>query len=220
MHCYCRVVVTKQMTPAPGTQPVEIVPASPSDAAGAAATLAEAFAGDAHVLGLLPRGEVTGSLTRLWRRIVHETFEAGGHVYLAVGEDRSRPEGVALWEAPESKVHLSQMLPGLLSYARVFRGRIADACITEFLTQRAHPRAPHWYLKALGTLPRAQGTGIGTRLLEDRLVAIDREHAGTYLEASTERLVPYYERFGFASRGPVPCRGTVPAVGMSRPPAV
>ena len=37
VHCYCRVVVTKQMTPAPGTQPVEIVPASPSDAAGAAA---------------------------------------------------------------------------------------------------------------------------------------------------------------------------------------
>ena len=198
--------------------PVEIVPAAPADISRAAATLAAAFSVDPHVLGLLPRGDVGRPLTTLWERIVRETFDAGGHAYLAVTAGRAEPLGVALWEAPGSKVTLSGMAPGLPAYLRVFRHRFPDAVVTEFLAHRAHPRAPHWYLKAVGTLPEAQGTGVGARLIRDRLAEVDRQHTGAYLEASTEVLVPYYERFGFRPRGPVPCRGTVSAVGMWRPP--
>lgn len=197
--------------------PVEIVQAAPSDIFRAAATLTAAFSVDPHVVGLLPRGDVGRPLTTLWERIVRETLDAGGHAYLAVTAGRTEPLGVALWEAPGSKVTLCGMAPGLLTYLRVFRNRFLDAAVTECLAHRAHPRAPHWYLKAVGTLPEAQGTGVGARLIRERLAEVDRQHVGAYLEASTEDLVPYYERFGFRSRGPVPCRGTVSAVGMWRP---
>ncbi|WP_423445448.1 GNAT family N-acetyltransferase [Kocuria sp. KSNUG] len=203
-------------------QPVpqlEIVPASRADTDRTAAVLAEAFATDPHVVGLLPHGDVLEALTLLWRRIIREAFAAGGHVYLAVRPGEERPLGAALWTAPGTKVSFPRMLPGVVSYARIFRTRFPDALATELLTQRAQPTSPHWYLKALATAPGAQGTGVGSRLLEDRLADIDRQHAGAYLEASTTDLVPYYERFGFRSRGPVACRGTVPAIGMWRPPA-
>lgn len=198
---------------------IEIVPASRADTERAVAVFAEAFATDPHVVGLLPHGDVLEALTLLWRRIVRETFAAGGHVYLAVSAGEDRPLGAALWDAPGTRVSFLRMLPGVVTYARIFRSRFPDALATEHLTQRAQPTSPHWYLKALATVPRAQGTGVGSRLLEDRLMGIDREHAGAYLEASTTELVPYYERFGFRSRGPIACRGTVPAIGMWRPPA-
>ena len=198
---------------------LEIVPASRADTEPAAAVLAEAFATDPHVVDLLPHGDVLEALTLLWRRVVRETFAAGGHVYLAVPPGEDRPLGAALWAAPGTRVSLSRMLPGVATYARIFRTRFPDALATEYLTQRAQPTSPHWYLKALATVPPAQGTGVGSRLLEDRLLEIDRQHAGAYLEASTTGLVPYYERFGFRSRGPIACRGTVPAIGMWRPPA-
>ncbi|MDO4919992.1 GNAT family N-acetyltransferase [Kocuria sp.] len=199
--------------------PFEIVRAVPGDTGRAAETLAAAFAVDPHVVGLLPHGDVDASLTRLWRRIVTETFQAGGHVYLALAPDRPEPLGVTLWEAPGSKVSLRGMLPGLSTYLRIFRTRFADAMTTEYLAHRAHPEAPHWYLKAVGTLPQARGAGVGDRLIRSRLAEVDREGTGAYLEASTEDLVPFYGRFGFERLGPVPCRGTVPAVGMWRPPA-
>ncbi|RLY91150.1 GNAT family N-acetyltransferase [Kocuria tytonicola] len=197
---------------------IEVVPAAPADTARAAATLGAAFAVDPHVVGLLPHGDVTASLTRMWERIVRETFGAGGHAYLAVRAGEQQPLGVALWEAPGSKVSLAGMIPGLLTYLRVFRHRVPDALITELLAHRAHPCAPHWYLKAVGTLPDVRGAGVGSLLIRDRLAAVDRQHVGAYLEASTADLVPYYERFGFRSRGPVPSRGTVDALGMWRPP--
>ncbi|WP_270259167.1 GNAT family N-acetyltransferase [Kocuria marina] len=199
-------------------QQIDILPAAAADTQRAAATLARAFSVDPHVVGLLPPGDVIGSLTVLWERIVRETLQAGGHAYLAERRGEEQPLGVALWEAPGSKVSIPRMLPGLLTYARVFRNRLPDALATEFLAHRQHPATPHWYLKAVGTLPDLQRTGVGSMLLNERLAHIDREHTGAYLEASTLDLVPFYSRFGFISRGPVPSRGTVPAIGMWRPP--
>lgn len=196
---------------------VDVVRASLQDVDTAADVLARAFSVDPHVVGLLPRGDVLRPLTRLWRRILRETLAAGGHAYLARRRGAREVLGVALWEGPGEKVSLRQMVPGLLSYLSVFRQRFPDALVTERLAHEAHPDAPHWYLKAVGTVPEVRGEGVGTVLLNDRLREVDGEHVETYLEASTQDLVPYYARFGFVSRGPVPCRGTVPAIGMVRP---
>ncbi|CAL8897484.1 N-acetyltransferase [Kocuria varians] len=201
------------------TDDYEIVRATAEDVGAASEVLAQAFSEDPHVIGMLPRGDVSRALLRLWRRILKETLSAGGHAYLAKRPGHPEILGVALWEAPGYKVSLRQMAPGLASYLGVFKHRLPDAAVSEYLAHEAHPHGPHWYLKALATAPEVRGEGVGTRLLAERLPVIDGEHAEAYLEASTESLVPYYSRFGFVSRGPVPCRGTVPAVGMLRPAA-
>ena len=109
--CYPRLVTETQSAHETTPGPVEIVPAAPSDLSRAAATLAAAFSVDPHVVGLLPRGDVGQPLTILWQRIVRETLDAGGHAYLAVTAGGAEPLGVALWEAPGSKVTLSEMAP-------------------------------------------------------------------------------------------------------------
>ena len=59
------------------------MPAAVSDIAPAAAVLAEAFARDAHTVGLLPSGDISRRLNTLFTRVITEALKAGGHVYLA-----------------------------------------------------------------------------------------------------------------------------------------
>ena len=57
---------------------------------------------------------------------------------------------------------------------------------------------PHFYLRALGVDPDAQGHGHGAALLAPVLERADREHAGCFLTTVTRENTGWYERFGFA----------------------
>jgi GNAT superfamily N-acetyltransferase len=63
--------------------------------------------------------------------------------------------------------------------------------------EKAHPKPEHWYLALLGTDPPAQGTGMGTRLLEPVLERCDATGMPAYLETDKERNLAYYARFRF-----------------------
>lgn len=56
---------------------------------------------------------------------------------------------------------------------------------------------PHYYLAMIGIAPQWQGKGWGDALLKPMLERCDEENATAYLESSTERSVPLYERNGF-----------------------
>jgi GNAT superfamily N-acetyltransferase len=59
----------------------------------------------------------------------------------------------------------------------------------------AHPKEPHWTGLVLGVHPRAQGTGIGRRVIEAALDAIGDDAA--YLEVCDGGPTALYARFGF-----------------------
>jgi len=117
-----------------------------------------------------------------------------GHVYTT---DDLR--GVALWTPPgrlgAGQWRQAWRLPGFVRAVgaarlpRVVRGVAA-------LTSR-HPRRPHWYLSELAVDPPAQGRGVGGALLADRLAVCDRDSLPAYLENSSPRNTPLYERNGF-----------------------
>lgn len=66
---------------------------------------------------------------------------------------------------------------------------------------RNHPHhPPHYYLELIGIEPERQGQGLGSRLLQEILVAADREKVGCFLETSNLRNLPFYQRFGFQIR--------------------
>ena len=48
-----------------------------------------------------------------------------------------------------------------------------------------HPTADHWYLPLTGVDPRAQGWGLGSRLLRHALAICDRDRLPAYLEATS-----------------------------------
>jgi GNAT superfamily N-acetyltransferase len=89
-----------------------------------------------------------------------------------------------------------------------------------FLEQMAsyHPPEPCWYLPLIGVDPAHQGQGYGSALLRPALDAIDRQGGLAYLESSSPRNVPLYERHGFESIGVIQAGSSPPMQPMLRRP--
>lgn len=107
--------------------------------------------------------------------------------------------GAACW-LPPGGWHLPvglqvRLAPGFLAIAR---WEIARMTRWVQITERKHPREPHWYLALLGVDPTYQGRGFGSHLMQPVLQRCDRERTPAYLETDTERNVALYERHDFA----------------------
>jgi GNAT superfamily N-acetyltransferase len=74
-----------------------------------------------------------------------------------------------------------------------------------------HPNEPHWYLPLIGVDPRLQGTGVGSALLKHGLLACDRDNKPAYLDSSSPRNIPLYQRHGFELLGEIQV-GTSPTI--------
>jgi len=59
------------------------------------------------------------------------------------------------------------------------------------------PDEPLWHLDSVAVEPKAQGSGIGSALIEFGLDLARADQAGVFLETGTPRNVPLYEWFGF-----------------------
>lgn len=79
-----------------------------------------------------------------------------------------------------------------------------------------HPHEPHWYLPLIGVQPSKQGNGYGSALLRASLARSDADGAPAYLEATSERNVPLYERHGFVRLGTIQAGSSPPLVPMLR----
>jgi ribosomal protein S18 acetylase RimI-like enzyme len=66
-----------------------------------------------------------------------------------------------------------------------------------------HPEEPHWYLPLIGTDPARQGSGYGSALLRHALASCDRDRMPAYLEATSARNLPLYQRHGFEALGTI-----------------
>jgi GNAT superfamily N-acetyltransferase len=69
------------------------------------------------------------------------------------------------------------------------------AAISEM--DKLHPKEPHWYLFAIGVDPDHQNEGLGSILMEHALPKCDAGGTLAYLESSSPRNVPFYQRHGF-----------------------
>ncbi|MFQ6225763.1 GNAT family N-acetyltransferase [Nocardia sp. NPDC002869] len=55
-----------------------------------------------------------------------------------------------------------------------------------------------WLLATIGTTSQSRGTGLGTALMKHGLTELDGAGHACWLDTSTERNLPLYQRFGFA----------------------
>ena len=79
-----------------------------------------------------------------------------------------------------------------------------------------HPQEPHWYLPLIGTDPAKQGSGYGSALLSHALAICDEEKMPAYLEATSARNVPLYQRHGFEALGVIQVGNGPPITPMLR----
>lgn len=80
-----------------------------------------------------------------------------------------------------------------------------------------HLSEPHWYLPLIAADPARQGQGLGTALMDAAVARIHADGRPAYLESSSPRNVPFYERFGFESIGEIKTETSPVLTPMVRP---
>lgn len=64
-----------------------------------------------------------------------------------------------------------------------------------------YPTEPIYYLWFIGVSPEFQGQGIGEKLMREILADADQMRRPIYLETSTLKNIPWYQKFGFEVYG-------------------
>jgi ribosomal protein S18 acetylase RimI-like enzyme len=82
----------------------------------------------------------------------------------------------------------------------------------------SHPSEPHWYLPMIGVDPAQQSQGYGSALLKHALKRCDGEGKLAYLEASSPKSIPLYQRHGFEGVGTIQVGSSPPLFPMLRKP--
>ncbi|HWA58678.1 MAG TPA: N-acetyltransferase [Gemmatimonadales bacterium] len=123
---------------------------------------------------------------------------------------------VALWLPPETGIDEGAVEAVL--QASIEADRRAELYQLFEEMARYHPTESHWYLPLIGVDPAAQGQGYGARLLRLALERCDREGTVAYLEATSDRNIPLYQRHGFQVAGRIQVGSSPPLTPMLREP--
>ncbi len=105
----------------------------------------------------------------------------------------------ALWLAPGRSPDAEAL--GALVFETAPPERLGVLAEFGQLMDQYHPKEPHWYLPLIGVDPSRQGQGLGAALLKEGLRRCDADGLPAYLESSSPRNVPLYERHGFEVTG-------------------
>jgi len=156
-------------------------------------TLTLAFSHDAPIRYMFPTAtEYLAHFPKLATAMAGSALAAG--TAYAAGR-----EAAALWLAPGVRSD-SQAIFALVMET-VAPERLAVLAELGELMGRHHPEEPHWYLSMIGVDPSRQGQGLGAALLKEGLKRCDAEGLPAYLESSSPKNVPLYERHGFEVTG-------------------
>ena len=128
-------------------------------------------------------------LCRLWGKVV-------------ISENR---KACALVLFPDRKRTMirSLLLTGRLIFKSIGFINIAKASKRENRVAANHPDIPIYHLWFLGVLPEQQGRGTGSKLLGELLTDASSMNRPLYLETSTQRNIPWYEKHGFSIYGKI-----------------
>ncbi len=124
----------------------------------------------------------------------------------------------ALWLPPE--VHPDESALAVLLEQTIDERRKPGVFALLAEMDNRHPAEPHWYLPMIGVVPDKQGKGYGSVLLQRALERCDTAGQLAYLEASSARSVPLYQRHGFEVVGTIQVGSSPPLFSMVRKPAL
>jgi Acetyltransferase (GNAT) family len=131
------------------------------------------------------------------RKLMEYSFDVCylfGDIFLS--EDK---KGCALIVMPDKKKTTlkSILLDSNLALSVIGLSNIKKAMNRESKINKLHPKEPFYYLWFIGVDPLEQNKGIGTKLMEDVINEAISKRRPVYLETSTLKNIPWYEKFGF-----------------------
>jgi len=124
--------------------------------------------------------------------------------------------GAALWLAPDAAPD-EEALGKLIEDGVAAEKQAEMAAIVEQMGG-CHPDEPHWYLPFIGVTPARQGRGYGAALLRAQLSICDKAQLPAYLESTSPKSQPLYERHGFRAIAEIKVGSCPPIVPMLRRP--
>ncbi len=158
--------------------------------------LAESFDTNKSVNYVVGQGE--GRLKRI-RNLMDYSFEICyrfGAVYLS--EDKA---GCLLVVYPDKKkttiktIWLAvKLLLSCVGLSRMYKVVAREAKIKKY-----HPVSPMYYVWFIGVRPDKQRSGVGSGLLREAIQESILQNKSIYLETSTVKNLPWYQKFGFTA---------------------
>ncbi|MGB7088358.1 MAG: GNAT family N-acetyltransferase [Phormidesmis sp.] len=124
--------------------------------------------------------------------------------------------GVALWLPPA--IHPDEEALSNLLQRTVSEQRQRDLFAVFEEMDRYHPSEPHWYLPLIGIDPSQQSQGYGSALMRHALMQCDRDQTLAYLESTSVKSIPFYQRHGFKLLGTIQVGTSPPLFPMLRKP--
>jgi ribosomal protein S18 acetylase RimI-like enzyme len=182
------------------TTPPIVRPAREDESECVAATLHQAFAEEAGLNYWLRQGARKEAARRaFFAAAVREAVHSERKLWLA--ETEHGAVGAAIWlnagdKAYDFTVLQHVRLAPLLWTIAGASGALRGLQLGERLNA-LHPREPHAHLVFLGVAPQAQGLGVGSAMLKITLAPLDAARVPALLEATSERNVALYRRYGF-----------------------
>jgi ribosomal protein S18 acetylase RimI-like enzyme len=181
-----------------------------SDARQAFDVLTRAFAGDPPSRWMYPDDEQYMRFFPRFAKVFGGAAITDGTALLS-----GSAAGAALWLSPDAAPDEGALMALVEASVAPHRRDETFALFEEM--GRRHPDEAHWYLPLIGVDPAAQGRGYGSALLTYGLELCDRDDLPAYLEATSARSVPLYERHGFKVVGEIRVGSCPPIVPMLRP---
>jgi ribosomal protein S18 acetylase RimI-like enzyme len=124
--------------------------------------------------------------------------------------------GAAMWLPPEVSPDSERMLA--LVEQNIPERQLPDMMVIFEQMEAYHPVEPHWYLPLIGVDPAHQGRGYGSAMLAHALARCDEQQLPAYLESSSPRNIPLYQRYGFEITGRIQAGSSPAIVPMLRRP--
>ena len=184
---------------------------TPSEADRAVGTIVLAFSADPIARWFYPDShQYLLHLPSFVREFAGKAFEHSSAYYV------DGYSGVALWLPPGVHPEEDTLVALLQRTIPEENQREIFAFIEQM--DRAHPSEPHWYLPMIGVDPGKQGQGYGSALLKYAVERCDREGKLAYLEASSRKSIPLYQRHGFDLVGTIQVGSSPPLFPMLRQP--
>jgi ribosomal protein S18 acetylase RimI-like enzyme len=173
---------------------MQILKATKSDKKSVVEILCEAFKNDPHIKYIVGQGK---GFEKRYKQLMSYAFEqAQVNGFIGISDDKT---AVSIWRKYNSKkMTVSLLLESLLFFYHFGISGMKRIIEMEKSVQKEYPKDKLFlYLWFIGTLPKSQGLGYGTSLLNPILEKCLQDNVEVYLETSTKRNVLYYQRKGF-----------------------
>lgn len=158
--------------------------------------LARAFEEDPFMSWMFPEPKFRLKLIQAWMRVEVESAIRIGTSWASV--DDGEIVAGTIWAPPDRDLHEGGTF-NQLWYLVLGANPSRSSELAEGLSMLgdSHPTQSHFYLNTVGVAPNLTGQGHGGTIIHHTLDLADGDGQPCYLESSSPRNVPLYERLGF-----------------------